>query len=58
MVNFDFKNTTRIIFGKGAVEKLGKIAEKTKKFDPVKGTVGNFYPLADKDIVEILKLAK
>ncbi|GHU81083.1 NADH-dependent alcohol dehydrogenase [Spirochaetia bacterium] len=34
------------------------IAEKTKKFDPVKGTVGNFQPLTNKDIVEILKLAK
>lgn len=34
------------------------IAEKVKKFDPVKGTVGNFLPLANKDIVEVLKLAK
>ncbi len=34
------------------------IAAKTKKFDAVKGTVGNFHPLADSDIVEILKLAK
>ncbi|MCL2318440.1 MAG: iron-containing alcohol dehydrogenase [Treponema sp.] len=34
------------------------IAEKTKKFDPKKGTVGNFVPLTNKDIVKILKLAK
>ncbi|MDR3210434.1 MAG: iron-containing alcohol dehydrogenase [Planctomycetota bacterium] len=34
------------------------IAKKTKKFDPKKETVGNFQPLAPKDIVEILKLAK
>ena len=39
-------------------EHFQKIAEKTKKFDPVKGTVGNFYPLVNQDIVEILKLAK
>ena len=39
-------------------EHFQKIAEKTKKFDPAKGTVGNFNPLANKDIVEILKLAK
>jgi alcohol dehydrogenase YqhD (iron-dependent ADH family) len=34
------------------------IAEKVKKFDPDKGTVGNFIGLSNKDIVEILKLAK
>jgi len=34
------------------------IAEKVKKFDPAKGTVGNFLPLTNRDIVEILKLAK
>lgn len=34
------------------------IAEKVKKFDPEKGTVGNFYPLTNSDIVGILKLAK
>jgi alcohol dehydrogenase YqhD (iron-dependent ADH family) len=34
------------------------IAEKVKKFDPAKGTVGNFHPLTNQDIVEILKLAK
>ena len=34
------------------------IAEKTKKFDPVKGTVGNFIGLKNEDIVEILKLAR
>jgi alcohol dehydrogenase YqhD (iron-dependent ADH family) len=33
------------------------IAEKVKKFDPGRGTVGHFYPLTVKDIVEILKLA-
>ena len=39
-------------------DKFQGIAEKTKKFDAAKGTVGNFLPLANKDIVEILKLAK
>jgi alcohol dehydrogenase YqhD (iron-dependent ADH family) len=34
------------------------IAEKTKKFDTEKNTVGNFRPLTSADIVEILKLAK
>ena len=34
------------------------IAAKVKKSDPVKGTVGNFIELTNKDIVEILKLAK
>ncbi|MDR0448222.1 MAG: iron-containing alcohol dehydrogenase, partial [Treponema sp.] len=34
------------------------IAGKVKKFDTAKGTVGNFLPLKDPDIVEILKLAK
>lgn len=34
------------------------IAEKVKKFDPEKGTVGNFYGLTNKDILEVLKLAK
>jgi alcohol dehydrogenase YqhD (iron-dependent ADH family) len=34
------------------------IAEKTKTFDPVKGTTGNFLPLTSKDIEAILKLAK
>jgi alcohol dehydrogenase YqhD (iron-dependent ADH family) len=39
-------------------ENFQKIAEKTKKFDLGKGTVGNFNPLSNQDIVEILKLAK
>jgi alcohol dehydrogenase YqhD (iron-dependent ADH family) len=39
-------------------EHFQKIAEKTKKFDPQKGTAGNFNPLSNKDIVEILKLSK
>jgi len=39
-------------------ENFQKIAEKAKKFDPGKGTVGNFYPLVNQDIVEILKLSK
>jgi alcohol dehydrogenase YqhD (iron-dependent ADH family) len=39
-------------------EHFQAIAEKVKKFDPVKGTVGNFEPLGVKDIVEILRLAK
>ena len=34
------------------------IAEKVKKFDAAKGTVGNFLPLTNADIKEILKLAK
>jgi alcohol dehydrogenase YqhD (iron-dependent ADH family) len=34
------------------------IAEKVKKFDTVKGTVGNFIGLTNRDIVEILKLSK
>jgi alcohol dehydrogenase YqhD (iron-dependent ADH family) len=34
------------------------IAKKTRKFDTVKETVGNFYPLTCADIEEILKLAK
>ncbi|MDR2184524.1 MAG: iron-containing alcohol dehydrogenase [Treponema sp.] len=34
------------------------IAEKVKRSDPVKGTVGNFLPLTTLDILEILKLAK
>ncbi|GHV86230.1 NADH-dependent alcohol dehydrogenase [Spirochaetia bacterium] len=34
------------------------IAEKVKKFDTAKGTVGNFKLLVNSDIVEILKLAK
>ncbi|MDR3336436.1 MAG: iron-containing alcohol dehydrogenase [Treponema sp.] len=39
-------------------EYFQKIAEKTKKFDPKKGTVGNFNPLTNNDIVEILRLSK
>jgi alcohol dehydrogenase YqhD (iron-dependent ADH family) len=39
-------------------EHFQKIAEKTKKFDPKKGTVGNFNPLTNNDIVEILRLSK
>jgi alcohol dehydrogenase YqhD (iron-dependent ADH family) len=34
------------------------IAGKVKKFDEKKGTVGNFLPLTEADVVEILKLAK
>jgi alcohol dehydrogenase YqhD (iron-dependent ADH family) len=34
------------------------IAKKVKKFDTVKDTVGNFRPLTNSDIEEILKLAK
>jgi alcohol dehydrogenase YqhD (iron-dependent ADH family) len=34
------------------------IAEKVKRPDPIKGTVGNFLPLTTGDILEILKLAK
>ena len=34
------------------------IAGNVKKFDTAKGTVGNFLPLTNADIVEILKLAK
>jgi alcohol dehydrogenase YqhD (iron-dependent ADH family) len=34
------------------------IAGKVKKFDTAKGTVGNFLPLTNSDILEILKLAK
>jgi alcohol dehydrogenase YqhD (iron-dependent ADH family) len=34
------------------------IAEKVKRPDPVKGTVGNFLPLTTQDILEILKLAE
>jgi alcohol dehydrogenase YqhD (iron-dependent ADH family) len=39
-------------------ERFREIAEKVKKFDPLRGTVGNFEPLAVKDIIEILRLAK
>jgi alcohol dehydrogenase class IV len=34
------------------------IARKVKKFDEAKGTVGNFRPLTEADVEEILKLAK
>jgi alcohol dehydrogenase YqhD (iron-dependent ADH family) len=34
------------------------IAEKVKKFDTAKGTVGNSFPLTNADIAGILKLAK
>lgn len=34
------------------------IARKVKKFDEAKGTVGNFRPLTESDVEEILKLAK
>ncbi|MDR0402436.1 MAG: iron-containing alcohol dehydrogenase [Treponema sp.] len=37
---------------------FGAIAGKVKKFDEVKGTVGNFRPLGPADVEEILKLAK
>jgi alcohol dehydrogenase YqhD (iron-dependent ADH family) len=39
-------------------EHFQTIAEKTKKFNITKGTVGNFNPLTNQDILEILKLAK
>ena len=39
-------------------ENFRAIAEKAKRFDTEKGTVGNFIGLKNEDIVEILKLAK
>ncbi len=39
-------------------ESFELIAKKCRKFDKEKGTVGNFLPLGEEDIVEILKLAK
>lgn len=39
-------------------DKFEMIAKKCRKFDVEKGTVGNFIPLSEKDIVNILELAK
>lgn len=70
MKDFNFYRPTRIIFGKDAEKEVGKEVKKygkkilfhygemaTKCIEEF-GSIGEFKELKEKDIVEILKLAK